>query len=128
MACHYWKCNFPLNPHVRQLVGRSDFRLVGWVLGWSGVCHKFLKERKVTLPCSSEGLFLQLSLSNSGLATCLARPNQFLSRFRAARLMAESACVIKTRGIYPQRINIFHERRKWAKTDRMRENERRMDK
>ena len=36
----HWKYNFPMSPHVR-------LRAVGW-----SVCHNFLKEWKVTLPCS----------------------------------------------------------------------------
>ena len=40
----YWKWN---NSHVRLLVGRS----VGW-LDDCLVCHSFLKEREVRLPCS----------------------------------------------------------------------------
>ena len=43
----YWKCNFPMTPHVRLLVGW----LVGRSVGRS-VCHNFLKGREVTLPCS----------------------------------------------------------------------------
>ena len=37
--CSYRKCNFPMTPNVRELVGRP-------------VCQYFLKGREVTLPCS----------------------------------------------------------------------------
>ena len=50
----YCKCNFPLNPHVRQLAGRS----VGPFIGRS-VCHNFLKRQiSYTSILLSERLFL----------------------------------------------------------------------
>ena len=36
---NYCKCNFPMTPHVRLLVGRS-------------ICHNFLKGREFTFLCS----------------------------------------------------------------------------
>ena len=40
----YWKLNFPITWSVR-------LSSVGWSVGWS-VCHNFLKEWEVSLPCS----------------------------------------------------------------------------
>ena len=50
------KCNFPMTPPVRPLVGQS----VGWAVSKfvdRSVCHNFLKGREVTLPCYYRGTF-----------------------------------------------------------------------
>ena len=52
----YWKCNFPMTPHVRRLVGRvawfvvrSVCRSVAWSVVQSFCPHNFLKGRKLHL-------------------------------------------------------------------------------
>ena len=44
LICHFWKCNLPIDLHVRRL---AVCRLVGW-----SICHNFRKRQEVTLPCS----------------------------------------------------------------------------
>ena len=52
----YWKCNSPITPYIRLLVGR----LVG---SPSSVCKNFLKEREFTFnACISEHLFNHIIL------------------------------------------------------------------
>ena len=49
------KCNFPMNHHVRQLVGLMVAWLVDQSVGPS-FCHNILKGQIVTLPCCSYDL------------------------------------------------------------------------
>ena len=44
LICHFWKCNLPIDLHVRRL---AVCRLIGW-----SICQNFRKRQEVTLPCS----------------------------------------------------------------------------
>ena len=46
-----YKCNFPMNPHVRGLVGPLVCLSVGRLICRWAVYHNLLKWREVTLPC-----------------------------------------------------------------------------
>ena len=58
----YCKCNFPMTRSVRLL-------LVGWsvgrdrLVGIRSVCHNFLKELEVTLPCSYRSISTHIFLN-----------------------------------------------------------------
>ena len=59
-----WKCNIPMNPHGH--LGRSV-----------SVCHNFLKEREVTLPCSYRSTCLNpYTLSGADIFASTARRPQ----------------------------------------------------
>ena len=53
----YWKCSFPMNPHVHMLVGVSISASPSL-----SVCQNFLKGRDVSLPCLDRSTYYIINL------------------------------------------------------------------